>query len=71
MLQLFVLICNFKCVRLRPLVEEANKIAPTFAHVAKDMIIITESSRPLPRAAKGTVVRKQAITLYNDEIERL
>lgn len=35
------------------------------------MIIVTDPARPLPRAAKGTVVTPQALSLYGSEIERL
>jgi hypothetical protein len=35
------------------------------------MIIVTDPARPLPRAAKGTVVRAQALALYADEIDKL
>jgi hypothetical protein len=55
----------------RPVVEEANHIAPTFARLFKEMIIVTDPSRPLPRAAKGTIIRKQALALYEKEIDEL
>lgn len=46
-------------------------VAPTFARIFKEMIIVADPSKPLPRAAKGTVVRPQALNLYADEIEKL
>ena len=55
----------------RPFVEEANLIAPTFARIFKEMIIITDPSKPLPRAAKSTVMRKLAIAAYQKEIDDL
>ncbi|KAJ3555456.1 hypothetical protein NM688_g2570 [Phlebia brevispora] len=55
----------------RPIVEEANAMAPKFAQIFRDMIIITDPMRPLPRAAKSTVIRKQAIALYEKDIEGL
>lgn len=55
----------------RPVVEEANKIAPTFARIFKEMIIATDPARPLPRAGKGTVIRPQSLSLYSDDIDRL
>ncbi|KAI0087796.1 hypothetical protein BDY19DRAFT_1010558 [Irpex rosettiformis] len=57
--------------KIWPIVEEANKIAMAYGRISKNMIIITSRDRPLPRAAKGTIVRKQAIELYNDDIEKL
>ena len=56
---------------LRPHVEEANKLGPTFARIFKEMIIVTDPARPLPRAAKGTVVHPQALDLYAADIDNL
>ncbi|KAJ7052222.1 putative aminoadipate reductase [Mycena amicta] len=52
-------------------VEQANAIAPTFAKVYKEMILVTHPDRPLVRALKGTVVRKVTIGLYDSEITAL
>ncbi|EKM50750.1 uncharacterized protein PHACADRAFT_153004 [Phanerochaete carnosa HHB-10118-sp] len=54
--------------KLWPVVEEANRTAPAFAKIFKEMIIVTERGRPLPRTAKGTVIRKQALKAYENEI---
>ena len=35
------------------------------------MVILTEASRPLPRAAKGNVVRKLALDLYAEKVKNL
>lgn len=43
---------------LRPFIEEANHIAPSFSRIYKEMILIASPTKPLPRAAKGTVMRK-------------
>ena len=51
--------------------EEANSSAPTFAKIFKEMILVTDPSKPLPRAPKGTIIRKQATNLYAAEIDRL
>ncbi|KAF8174554.1 putative aminoadipate reductase [Pholiota molesta] len=53
------------------IVEEANRVAPAFSKVFKELILITDVNKPLPRAGKGTVMRKAALTLYHDEIEAL
>lgn len=52
-------------------VEEANKHAPAYGRIFKEMILVTDPARPLPRAAKGTIIRKQALMMYKDEIEKV
>ncbi|GJF00089.1 acetyl-CoA synthetase-like protein [Phanerochaete sordida] len=52
-------------------VEEANAAAPAFAKIFKEMILVTDLDKPLPRAAKSTVIRKQALEVYKDEIRQL
>jgi hypothetical protein len=54
-----------------PAVEEANRVAPAFGRVFKEMILVTSLSKPLPRAAKGTVSHKAAVLLYDEEIRAL
>lgn len=56
--------------KIWPSVEEANRHAPTFGRIFKEMILVTDHARPLPRAAKGTAIRKQAWNIYADEIEK-
>lgn len=51
--------------------EEANRHGPTFARIFKETIVVADPARPLPRAAKGTVIRKQALALYAEEIEKM
>ncbi|TCD63026.1 putative NRPS-like protein biosynthetic cluster [Steccherinum ochraceum] len=57
--------------RLWPHVQDANQSAPVFARLFKETILITDPSRPFPRAAKGTIVRKLAIKAYEAEISNL
>ncbi|KAF7965726.1 hypothetical protein HWV62_42156 [Athelia sp. TMB] len=57
--------------RIWPAVEEANKSAPTFARIFKEMILVTAEDKPLPRVAKGTVAKKAAVKLYESEIDAL
>ncbi|KAF9479408.1 acetyl-CoA synthetase-like protein [Pholiota conissans] len=54
-----------------PIIEEANNVAPAFSKIFKELILIADPNKPLPRAAKGTVMRKQALQVYADEIEDL
>ncbi|KAJ7193227.1 putative aminoadipate reductase [Mycena pura] len=51
--------------------EEANKNAPAFARIYKEMIQVTQPSRPMIRTPKGTVVKKATIALYKEDIEAL
>jgi hypothetical protein len=55
----------------RPTIDEANKVAPAFSKIFKEMILVTHKDKPLPRAAKGTLMRKAALREYHDEIETL
>ncbi|KAJ7828944.1 hypothetical protein B0H14DRAFT_3873194 [Mycena olivaceomarginata] len=54
-----------------PVIEEANAIAPGFSRIFKEMILFTSPDKPLPRAGKGTVLRKAAISLYATEIDAI
>ena len=58
-----------KCIR--PVVEDANRLAPTFARIFKEMIIFTPAGKPLPRTGKGTVARKAALKIFSQEIDTL
>ena len=55
----------------RPVISEANKEAPSFSKIYKEMILVTDKARPLPRAGKNTVLRKAALKEYHKEIEAL
>ncbi|KAJ7617794.1 hypothetical protein FB45DRAFT_932692 [Roridomyces roridus] len=57
--------------KIWPVIEEANAIAPGFSRIFKEMILFTSHEKPLPRAGKGTVMRKAAIKLYTPEIDAL
>ncbi|KAJ3509565.1 hypothetical protein NLJ89_g5155 [Agrocybe chaxingu] len=47
-----------------PIVEAANKVGPAFSRIFKEMILFVSSDKPLPRAGKGTVMRKAALKAY-------
>lgn len=51
--------------------EHANNGAPAFARIYKEMILVTDPAKPLPRSAKNTVIRNQAIAIYSEEINAL
>ncbi|KAJ6457233.1 acetyl-CoA synthetase-like protein [Mycena sanguinolenta] len=46
-------------------------IAPAFAQIHKEMILVTHPTKPMIRAPKGTVIKKPTIALYQQEIENL
>jgi len=50
-------------------IEEANSLVPERARVLKSLIVVASAERPLVRAAKGTLVRKQSLKLYEMKIE--
>jgi len=55
----------------RPIVEEANKVAPSFSRLYKEFILFASKGKPLPRAGKGTVMRKAALNAYSKEIDEM
>ncbi|KAF5389352.1 hypothetical protein D9757_004361 [Collybiopsis confluens] len=57
--------------KIWPVIEQANQIAPAFSRVYKEMILFTTRGKPLPRAAKGTVMRKASYKEYEKEIDEL
>ncbi|KAL1663173.1 hypothetical protein GGF50DRAFT_116273 [Schizophyllum commune] len=54
-----------------PLVEEANRSAPAYSRIFKELILITRKGKPLPRTEKGTVMRRLTLQVYKDEIEKI
>lgn len=48
-----------------------NEEAPEFARIFKEMITVTYSDKPLPRAGRGTVIRNQVQELYSKQISEL
>ncbi|KAJ7865170.1 putative aminoadipate reductase [Mycena olivaceomarginata] len=54
-----------------PVIEEANRNAPAFARIYKEMILVTRPERPMARAPKNTVIKKVTVALYDKEIQDL
>ncbi|KAF7293800.1 Nonribosomal peptide synthetase [Mycena chlorophos] len=52
-------------------VEHANAVAPNFARVYKEMILLTELARPMLRSPKGSVAKKATLELYAQDIDAL
>ncbi|KAJ7845316.1 putative aminoadipate reductase [Mycena leptocephala] len=57
--------------KLWPIIEDANAMAPAFSRIFKEMILFTSPTKPLPRAGKGTVLRKAALNVYAADIDSL
>ncbi|KAJ6457255.1 putative aminoadipate reductase [Mycena sanguinolenta] len=43
----------------------------SFARIYKEMILVTQPGKPLLRASKGTLLKKQSLVLYEQEIEEI
>ncbi|KAI6017888.1 hypothetical protein EDC04DRAFT_2607953 [Pisolithus marmoratus] len=54
-----------------PAVEQANKDAPKFSRIFKEMILVASRDRPMLRTAKGTVTKKATLRMYESEIDAL
>ncbi|KAF9067908.1 hypothetical protein BDP27DRAFT_1327979 [Rhodocollybia butyracea] len=52
--------------KIWPVIEEGNKLLPAFSRIYKEMILVTSLNKPLPRAGKGTVMRKAALHEYEN-----
>ena len=57
--------------RIWPVVEEANLSCPAYAVMKRDKVLFTDSTRPMGRAAKGTVQRSATVQLYEKELDEL
>ncbi|EGO19943.1 hypothetical protein SERLADRAFT_418199 [Serpula lacrymans var. lacrymans S7.9] len=57
--------------KIWPTIEEANKGAPAFSRIFKEMILFAHPDKSLPRAAKGSIMRKASLKLYEQEIKAL
>ncbi|OAX38467.1 putative aminoadipate reductase [Rhizopogon vinicolor AM-OR11-026] len=57
--------------RVWPDIEEANKQAPAFSRIFKEMILVTRAEKPLLRTGKGSVMKKATIKLYEEEINAI
>ncbi|KAG8768783.1 hypothetical protein FRC12_005381 [Ceratobasidium sp. 428] len=54
-----------------PYIEQANSLAPTHGRLARDTIIFSSNTKPLPRTPKGNVSRTGALKAYSEEIENM
>ena len=54
-----------------PMVEKANREAPTHARIYQSKIAIAKPGKPFVRAAKGSIIRLQTVSAFKNEIEAL
>ncbi|KAG8698324.1 hypothetical protein FRC09_007291, partial [Ceratobasidium sp. 395] len=54
-----------------PYIEQANALAPTHGRLARDTVIFSSNTKPLPRTPKGNVSRTGALKAYSEEIENM
>ncbi|KAF9465935.1 hypothetical protein BDZ94DRAFT_1296127 [Collybia nuda] len=54
-----------------PLVEEANRFAPTHSRLFQEMILVSKPSKLFEYNSKGKPMRKVVLELYEHEIERV
>nr|XP_019007008.1 uncharacterized protein I203_00603 [Kwoniella mangroviensis CBS 8507]OCF70469.1 hypothetical protein I203_00603 [Kwoniella mangroviensis CBS 8507] len=58
--------------RLSPLIDRANSDSPSFAQISKDMcLVVSESTKRLPKSSKGTIQRGVAYEVFSEEINQL
>ncbi|EGO20261.1 hypothetical protein SERLADRAFT_477663 [Serpula lacrymans var. lacrymans S7.9] len=57
--------------KIWPEVEEANRTAPAFSRIFKEMILVAHSDKPMLRTGKGTVMKKATVKAYEEDINNL
>ncbi|WWC93869.1 hypothetical protein V866_000705 [Kwoniella sp. B9012] len=58
--------------KLSPLIDQANSDSPSFAQISKDMcLVVSESTKRLPKSSKGTIQRGVAYEVFREEINQL
>lgn len=55
--------------RIWPTVDEANKMAPSYAKIRRSMVLLADPDKPFSRAPKGSIIRKLATNSYAEEID--
>ncbi|KAJ3928039.1 MAG: hypothetical protein NXY57DRAFT_1064096 [Lentinula lateritia] len=56
---------------LEALIETAFRGQPSFTHISKEMIILTNNKKPIPQATKGMPIRVLALEQFENEIHTL
>ncbi|KAL8643143.1 MAG: hypothetical protein Q9226_008429 [Calogaya cf. arnoldii] len=54
-----------------PTIQRANTLCSAHGRVAKHLVLLTTTAKPMLRAGKGSIQRRQTIKLYKHEIDEL
>lgn len=54
-----------------PRIERANELCLEECQILRACTMLTKSDKPMPRTAKGTIARREAVALYDAEIEAI
>ncbi|KAI8958908.1 acetyl-CoA synthetase-like protein [Daldinia sp. FL1419] len=57
--------------RLWPTIQEANKSAPKFGQIPRELVMFVRAEKPFLRAGKGTIQRQLTLQAYENEIDAL
>ncbi|KAJ5698745.1 hypothetical protein N7462_000750 [Penicillium macrosclerotiorum] len=57
--------------KIWPSIEEANRVCPAHARIARTHILLTTPEKPMLRAGKGTIQRAGTVAIYAQELEAL
>ena len=57
--------------KIWPTVEKANSEGPEEGRIVRSMVMVSSADKPLPRVAKGTIVRKLTADAYKSEMDQL
>ncbi|KAI5926545.1 hypothetical protein F4810DRAFT_725180 [Camillea tinctor] len=53
-----------------PIIEDANKKAPKFGRVPKELVLFAPDNKPFLRAGKGTIQRRLTVQAFEEEINK-
>jgi acyl-coenzyme A synthetase/AMP-(fatty) acid ligase len=54
-----------------PIIAEINLSTPSWVKIDRKRVVFCEAGKPLARTAKGTIQRRQAVTIYESQIQDL
>ncbi|KAJ4386022.1 hypothetical protein N0V93_008913 [Gnomoniopsis smithogilvyi] len=57
--------------RVWPLVERANEETVQHGRISRDLVVLSNPSKPFLRAGKGTIQRAMTVKLYEEDIEKM